>query len=108
MNVYRVSATAKPVDSEFEHFATLVTASRRALSCNFFGIPYGKKWMPLELEISMPLYPIPDFFSFAVGTFVCNQRALEATGPDLGLSGELLPVKISEQTGNFFLFNCTN
>jgi hypothetical protein len=72
----------------------------------FMGTPFSRKWRPIELIVSMPLLPRPDFFNYGVGKFVCNERVTDLTL--LEMSGELLPVHIKGEKGKFFIFNCTN
>lgn len=108
MTFYQVSADARPEGSEFENYAPLVTKSRKGKGWQFCGRPFSHKWKPLDLEISMPLWPRPDFFDFGVGTFVCNDRARELAAEPLEMAGELLPVNIRGEDGQFVLFNLTN
>jgi len=39
---------------------------------------------------------------------VCDARAAELAGEALEMSGELLPVTIEDEDGDFFIFNATN
>ena len=107
MTFYRISTLAKPKDLEFEDYAPLVTPSRK-FGFHFCGRPLRHKWRPLELEISMPLLPRPDFFDFGTGVFVCNQHARDLAGEALEMAGELLPASVKGEHGEFFVFNVTN
>jgi len=110
--VYKVSTRAKPPKGNFPHYAPLVTKSDRDENWlgldEFNGKPFSKKWRELELIISMPRLPRPDFFDFGGSVFVCSERALELAGDPLEMAGELLPVRIKSEKGRFRLFNPTN
>src|SRR2546423_11259725 len=107
MNVYEVTASAKPPNSEFDHYAPLVTNSRRTAP-HFSGRPLKQKWKPIRLEVSMPLLPRAAFSDFGTGVFVCNARAAQLAAEPLEMCGELLRAKVEGESGQFFLYNVTN
>lgn len=113
MKVYRISTTGKPPRSRFPNWTSLDIKEREIRSGRltyekFSGRPYPFKWKAVELYIENPLYPRPDFYNFGTGKFVCNERAREQAGEALEMAGELLPVSIEGESGEFYIFNCTN
>ena len=112
IRVYKVNTTAKPPKGNFPHYAPLITKSDRDENWlgldEFNGRPFSKKWRTLELIISMPRLPRPDFFDFGGSVFVCNERAVELAGDPLEMAGELLPVRVKGEQGRFWVFNTTN
>src|SRR5258706_15798 len=109
--VFKVEANARPPKGRFRHYAPLVCSDRQMDwlgTDNFSGRPFPKKWRPLEVRISLPRLPRPDFFNFGVDVFVCNARAVELAGDAMEMAGELLPVTIKGEAGRFYIFNVTN
>ena len=111
MKVYHIYPLAKPYEGNFDHYATLRVNERdRRLfgGDDFSGRPYPRKWTPVELYVAQPNRPRPDFFHFGFSAFVCNQRAMEMAQGVLEEAGELLPVTIEREPGNYFIYNVTN
>jgi hypothetical protein len=111
MKVYEVTTDAKPPKSHFAHFAPLVPVKRDEKFLKWDdlnGTPFARKWRPIQLHVSMPLLPHPDFYNFGTGTFVCTTKAAELAGEPLGMCGELLPVKVEREKGSFFIYSVTN
>jgi hypothetical protein len=110
MRAYVVSDLAKP-EGRFDSYAVLdlqaKDAGRFDLAKLFHGRPFPRAWEVLELYNTTPMRPKPDFYSFG-GAWVCSERAVELAGEPLEMCGELLPVRIQQESGNYFLFNCTN
>src|SRR5689334_5593554 len=111
MKVFQISCDAKPPDSRAEHYTPVVASERDRhwLGLDeFSGQPFSRKWRPIQLHISMPALPTPDFYDFGIGVFVCHQRAARLCGEPLEMCGELLPVTLEREKGRFFLYNVTN
>ena len=111
MKVYHIYPLAKPYEGNFDHYATLRVneRDRRLFGVDdFSGRPYPRKWTPVELYVAQPNRPRPDFFHFGFSAFVCNQRAMEMAQGVLEEAGELLPVTIEREPGNYFIYNVTN
>lgn len=112
MKVFRITADAKPLGSNAEHYAPLVSASKRDEAFlkwdDFSGRAFPRKWRRIGLCVSMPRLPRPDFYDFGTGVFVCSAKAAKLAGEPLGMCGELLPVKVQREKGNFFIYNVTN
>ena len=111
MKVFEVYPLAKPPEGNFEHYASLLMQEkdRRYIRVgDFDGQPYSRRWQPIELYIDKPKQPRPDFYHFGLSAFVCNERALEHVQGCLEEAGELLPVSIEREPGEFFIFNVTN
>lgn len=109
MKVYEISTLAKP-PGRFPHFSGLECseADYAAVRSQFFlGTPYPRGWKSIELYVAEPKWPRPDFFRFG-GVFVCNLKAMELAGEALEMSGELLPVTVEGDPGEFAIFNVTN
>lgn len=111
MRVFEIFTDAKPPDSKAEHYAP-VNASERDNDWlgidEFNGKPFSRPWRRIQLHITMPALPRPDFYGFGSGTFVCNEKAVKLAGEPLGMCGELLPVSIEREKGKFFIYNVTN
>jgi hypothetical protein len=63
-------------------------------------------WHELELFFDKPKDPKADVMGFGL-EFVFNQRACDLVGPILKGDGEILPVKMKGQPGQYYLYNCT-
>lgn len=113
MKVYSVDCLAKPPNSKFENYAILFEREKDAEFfgdplTEFCGIPFSKKWRLVELYIEKPKLPIPDFFHFRGDVLILNEKARIAAGEALEVSGELLPLRIENLKGHFFLHNIVN
>lgn len=111
MKVYKVSTLATPRNGRFPNYCTLnVNRNDDQVVRNkfFLGRPYPKQWSMIELFIDNPKYPRPDFYGFGVVNFVCSSKAYEFAGETLEMSGELLPVSVEDEPGEFFIYNVTN
>ena len=111
MKVFEITAAAKPPKTRFEYYAPLVVTERDRKFLkwdDFHGSPFQRKWKPIQLYVTMPLLPRPDFYNSGTGAFVCTQKAVEVAGEPLGMCGELLPVKVEQEKGKFFIYNVTN
>jgi hypothetical protein len=110
--VYAMSTLAKPPKSHFPNYAVLYADGKVHEFLNtvweFDGKPFSKKWKKQKLYIENPKLPLPDFFTFGTGKFVCNERARELAAEPLEMCGEFLPVEIEREKGKYWLYNVTN
>ena len=78
MNVYEVSANAKPKGTQFPHYGPVVCVKADEKFFNwddFDGKPFPRKWWPLTVYFSMPSLPRADFSNFGgVSGFAMNRR----------------------------------
>jgi len=112
MKVYRISTLAKPPNTRFDTYATVLADDQAFNFINptkeFSGAPFSKEWKKQRLYIEKPKLPRPDFFHFGISKFVCNERARGLTGEPLEMCGELLPIEIERENGDYYLYNVTN
>src|ERR1700726_4172683 len=106
MKIYVISTTGKPPRSRFPNWAELDAAPkyRKNRKLSFDGNPYPTKWKSIELHIIKPLFPKPDIFGWG-GALVVNERVATMAGEPLEMSGELLPVTIQGEKGNYYIYN---
>jgi len=107
MNVYQLRIVHSRGEGRRE-FATINnkrTDSKFADQCGQ-GKPLPN-WHELELFFDNPKDPKADIMGFGLN-FVFNQRACNIVGPILKTDGEMLPVKIKNQPGQYYLYNCTD
>ena len=111
MNVYEINTLVKPPRGNFPNYASLTTepAKFRRLGYDpFSGVPFPRRWEPLELYLEQPKYPQPDFFSFGSTVFVCSDRVRDLVGEALADDGEFLPVSIEGNSTPHFIYNITS
>jgi len=112
MKVYGVSTLAKPPKSQFPNYAVLYADNQVYKFLNtvweFDGKPFSKPWKKQKLYIENPRLPRPDFFTFGIGKFVCNERARELVAEPLEMCGEFLPVEIEREEGKYWLYHVTH
>lgn len=113
MKIYQVTTLAKPTNARFPHYANLVCRNEdhaflRIGRGQFNGQPFARKWHPIELYVSKPRFPRPDFYDFGVFVFVCNERARTLAAEPLEMAGEFLPVTVEKEHGTFYIYNVTN
>ncbi len=72
----------------------------------------ARGWSPPTFELAgsdefRSFLPKTDFPTFTIATMVLSARAVGRLGPILRASGEVLPIHIRNDPGEFFLFNVT-
>jgi hypothetical protein len=106
MNVYQLRIIHSRGEGRRE-FATLNDKRTDAKFSDQCGT--GKpllNWHELELFFDNPKDPKADVMGFGLN-FVFNERAGEILEPILKADGEMLPVRIKGQSGQYYLYNCT-
>lgn len=113
MKVYRVHGSCE-IRGKAGHAQQVLAAlggsrgkTPRFMLDEFQGKPFSRQWRPIKYWLDKLLLPRPDFYHLS-GAFICNERALLAAGEPIERCGELLPVAIEGEQGEFKLFHVTN
>ncbi|MFZ2657444.1 MAG: hypothetical protein WAX69_21090 [Victivallales bacterium] len=112
MKVYEFSPVGKPKERRFKEYSILATDDATfdyiyQRGKGFNGVPFGRKWKTPTFYIEKPLIPKPNFFNVSLAV-VCDEKAREITGEALEMSGELLPIRIEGEKGEYWFYNITN
>src|SRR4051812_29489041 len=96
MKVYEFSPLAKPKESRFKEYTSLVADDRvwdyiAPHGEGLNGKPFDRKWKVPTFYFEKPLAPRPNFFNICL-TMVCDEKAREIAGEPLEMSGEFLPI----------------
>ena len=110
MKVFKISTLAKPPQGRYRDYAGLGVSEKDSAYVREVGSgrPFPTEWHPIQLWIDTPHWPRPDIYAFGPGAFVCSDRVVELLGEPLEMAGELLPITIEGESGNFFVYNVTN
>jgi hypothetical protein len=113
MKVYRVDPCCEIPDGNGGRKQVLASLggqegeTPRFMLDEFHGKPFSRQWKPIRYWLDKPLLHRPDFYGL-VCAFICSERALTVAGEPLEMCGELLPVEIEGERGEFRLFHVTN
>jgi hypothetical protein len=107
MKVYEINE-GQPAGGKHREYACL---NNKRNDGSFLNSQTGRglrstTWKEIELYVFNPGAPRPDFFGLGLDR-VCNQRARDIAEDILLQSGELLPVKVEGEDGQYHLYNCT-
>ena len=112
MKVYKFSAVGKPKERRFKEYSILATDDETFSYIyqhgnGLNGVPFGREWKIPTFYIEKPLVPKPNFFNAVLG-IVCDEKVREVVGGALEMSGELLPLRVENEKGEYWIFNITN
>jgi hypothetical protein len=106
MKVYHVETDFTPKSGRYREYAALNCDEKHTVIDDVGRGQRFPRWKSLEFFFDNPSCPRSDFMWLS-SDLVCNQRARDVVGSILERSGELLPVTIEREAGNFYLYNCT-
>lgn len=111
MNVYLVRSVCEreaPGKGLRQVYAAVDQTYRNINTIDHFdGKPYPKRWRPVTLRFDKPRLPRADFVDFDWQVLLCGERAMRSVGQLLRSSGELFPVKVAGDKGEYHLHNVT-
>jgi len=112
MKVYEFSPLGKPQNERYKEYSSIVAGdevwdSIGSLSNIFNGKPFPRKWKKPTFYIEKPLIPKPNFWNIC-RAIVCDEHAREIAGEALEMSGELLPISVEGEKGEYWIYNITN
>src|SRR5690242_566630 len=109
MKVYQFSPVGRPKEKRFKEYSDLATNDETwnyiaPHGEGFNGVPFQKKWKTPTFYIEKPLVPRPNFWRVCLAV-ACDEKAREIAGEAMEMAGEFLPIRVTGETGKFWIYN---